>query len=234
MKKKSLILSFLCIAVFGILSFFGGFAVGGAGNEKEKAYAVGEDIVFENVATVSANANSRVLYYDDTKVAVIVSGSGTTAVFVVTPLTGTVLKIVRWGTGTTISTSGTEITINDSNKNSLTITQETLGADGNYYLYVEVQTPTAAGDITKKAYETVKDIVGTIMPIILSAVVLAGVVYSVVLGVNYAKAEDTEKREDAKKRLMGAIVGFGITIVLVTVLWILSGQDAIWESLFNS
>ena len=43
----------------------------------------------------------------------------------------------------------------------------------------------------------------------------AGTIYAVVLGVNMARADSTEKREVAKKRLINVIIGIAITIALI-------------------
>ena len=43
----------------------------------------------------------------------------------------------------------------------------------------------------------------------------AGTIYAVVLGVNMARADSTEKREEAKKRLINVIIGIAITIALI-------------------
>lgn len=50
---------------------------------------------------------------------------------------------------------------------------------------------------------------------ILIIVGAAGMIYGVVLGVNMARADSTEKREEAKKRLINVIVGLAIIIALI-------------------
>ena len=50
---------------------------------------------------------------------------------------------------------------------------------------------------------------------ILAIVGAAGAIYAIVLGVNLAKAEDTSKREEAKKRLIYVLIAVAITIALV-------------------
>lgn len=79
----------------------------------------------------------------------------------------------------------------------------------------------------------IMSIMGIVMPIVFSIVTVLGVAYSVVLGINYAKAEDSEKREEAKKRLTGAVIGFGIAIVLSALIWGLSQVEGIWTGLFG-
>lgn len=56
---------------------------------------------------------------------------------------------------------------------------------------------------------------GPILYAILAVVGAAGVIYSVVLGVNLAKAEDQSKRDEAKKRLITTIIAVAVTVVLI-------------------
>lgn len=50
---------------------------------------------------------------------------------------------------------------------------------------------------------------------ILAVVGAAGVIYSIVLGVNLAKAEDQSKRDEAKKRLITTVIAVAVTVVLI-------------------
>ncbi|MDD2445906.1 MAG: hypothetical protein PHX09_03755 [Clostridia bacterium] len=50
---------------------------------------------------------------------------------------------------------------------------------------------------------------------ILIVVGAAGMLYAVIIGVNMARADSTEKREEAKKRLINVIVGLAIIIALI-------------------
>ena len=43
----------------------------------------------------------------------------------------------------------------------------------------------------------------------------AGIIYAVILGVNMARADSTEKREEAKKRLINVIIGLAVMIGLI-------------------
>ncbi len=44
---------------------------------------------------------------------------------------------------------------------------------------------------------------------------LAGVIYSIYLGVQLARADDQSKRDDAKKHLVTVIIAIAVTLVLV-------------------
>ncbi len=55
----------------------------------------------------------------------------------------------------------------------------------------------------------------TILVPILAIVAAAGIIWAIVLGVNMARADSTDKREEAKKRLIGLVVGIVILVVLI-------------------
>jgi heme/copper-type cytochrome/quinol oxidase subunit 2 len=57
--------------------------------------------------------------------------------------------------------------------------------------------------------------INTILVPIMAIVAAAGTIWAIVLGVQMARADSTEKREEAKKRLIGLIVGIIIMIVLI-------------------
>ena len=86
--------------------------------------------------------------------------------------------------------------------------------------------------ITSEVTTTVTNVLKIILPFIFTVITLVGVVYCIILGVNYAKAEKTEDREEAKKRLVGAIVGFGIAIVASAIMWLLAGLN-VFDGLFS-
>lgn len=53
---------------------------------------------------------------------------------------------------------------------------------------------------------------------ILILVATAGLIYAVVLGVNLARADSSDKQQEAKKRLVYAIVGLVVIVVLIILL----------------
>ena len=63
--------------------------------------------------------------------------------------------------------------------------------------------------------EDVYDTLPTILYAILAVVGGAGVVYSVILGVNLAKSETDDKRKTAATRLKNTIIGIAVLLVLV-------------------
>lgn len=68
----------------------------------------------------------------------------------------------------------------------------------------------------------------TILWIILAAVGSAGVVYSVILGINLAKSDSEDKRKTASTRLKNTIIGVSVLIVLVLVINILIPYILLW------
>ncbi|MDD3231973.1 MAG: pilin [Clostridia bacterium] len=62
---------------------------------------------------------------------------------------------------------------------------------------------------------TVVDAIYQVLWPILIVVGAAGMIYAVIIGVNMARADSTEKREEAKKRLVNVIVGLAIIIALI-------------------
>ena len=87
--------------------------------------------------------------------------------------------------------------------------------------------------VAQTAFDRFKAIVNVVLPIILGVVLLVGVVYAVILGVNYSKAEDADKRKVAKERLVGAIVGFLVALVIIAVIYAVLGSNLL-SSVFNN
>ncbi len=64
----------------------------------------------------------------------------------------------------------------------------------------------------------VKDIVNAVDTLLYPLLIVVGafgMIYAVVIGVNMARADSTEKREEAKKRLINVVVGLAIIIALI-------------------
>ena len=76
--------------------------------------------------------------------------------------------------------------------------------------------------------------VGNIINPILILVATAGIIYAVVVGVKFARAEDKGQRDEAKQKLITVIIGIVVTGVLIALFYWL--QDALSEggALYNS
>ncbi len=76
----------------------------------------------------------------------------------------------------------------------------------------------AQADYLDSKYGWVETIYSTIMTVlvpILAIVAAAGVIWAIVLGVQMARADSTEKREESKKRMISLVVGIVILVVLI-------------------
>lgn len=63
--------------------------------------------------------------------------------------------------------------------------------------------------------DTLMSTINKVLIPILGIVGGAGIIWAVVLGVNMARADSQEKREEAKKRLISLVVGIVILVVLI-------------------
>lgn len=72
--------------------------------------------------------------------------------------------------------------------------------------------------VYNKVFEPIIKILDAMLWPILILVGTAGSIYAIVLGVNFSKAESADKREEAKKRMINAIIGLVITIILLILL----------------
>lgn len=66
----------------------------------------------------------------------------------------------------------------------------------------------------------IADFIDSLIVPIMILVGTAGLIYSIVLGVNLARADGAEKVKEAKQRLVNAIVGLVSIIVLMLLLWL--------------
>ena len=73
--------------------------------------------------------------------------------------------------------------------------------------------------------------VQTILVPVLAIVAAAGIVWAIVLGVQMARADSTDKREECKKRLIGLIVG--IVVLVVVMLFFLVLFPTIMKSMLH-
>lgn len=81
--------------------------------------------------------------------------------------------------------------------------------------------------------EAVHNFVG---PVLIVAAA-AGIIYSVVVGVKFVKADNKEQREEAKKKLISVIIGIVVTIILVGLFywleWAIINEKINFSSLIN-
>lgn len=78
-----------------------------------------------------------------------------------------------------------------------------------------------AADPTGQGAQKIIDLINSIFPWALGIVIAAGSIFSIILGVKFAKAEEPQDREKAKQHLKNAIIGFVLIFVLIMLLRVL-------------
>ncbi len=93
----------------------------------------------------------------------------------------------------------------------------------------ETKTDTSAseGAIIDSAKQ-IKNILQTIINVILGLATLAVVIYAIVLAVQFLRADSAEKREEAKKRLIYAIIGLVAAVVVIVVVNFVASNILDW------
>ena len=98
--------------------------------------------------------------------------------------------------------------------------------------YAMATTLRDAGDASiddwDKLAQAFRGIMQTIIGPVLTVIGVAGVVYAIILGINYAKAEDADGRKKVQGRLIGAVVGAVIIVAGATLCFALD-----WAGIFN-
>ena len=67
----------------------------------------------------------------------------------------------------------------------------------------------------------VTTVISLINPILI-VVAVAGILYSIVVGVKFVKADSKEDRENAKSKLISVIIGIIVTCVLIALFYFLA------------
>lgn len=74
-------------------------------------------------------------------------------------------------------------------------------------------------------YKTIQPVVNIIDQLLLPIIIVlgtAGSIYGIMLGVQYARAESSDKRDEAKKRMIHAIIGIVVTLVILILMKLLT------------
>lgn len=95
----------------------------------------------------------------------------------------------------------------------------------NFLLDNATATGTTLSDVASLFRSLMSNIIGPVLAII----GVAAVIYAVVLGVNYAKAEDAEARKKVQGRLIGALIGAVIIVAGATLCFALD-----WQKIFEN
>ncbi len=72
----------------------------------------------------------------------------------------------------------------------------------------------------KSIAQPIIDISKAVVPVLIAVVVAIGAIYCILLGVRYARADDQQEHDKAKKALKNAIIGFVLIFVLLVMLYV--------------
>ena len=84
----------------------------------------------------------------------------------------------------------------------------------------------------QEGYAQFKNVVLTVLPIVISVVLLLGMFFGISMGIKFAKAEDTEARDKAKGQLINLAIGIGVTAVILLIAYVLL-QAKVFDGLFQ-
>ncbi len=72
------------------------------------------------------------------------------------------------------------------------------------------------------------EVLGVVVPVLLTVVGAVGAIWVIFLGVKYAKAEEPQEHEKARNNLKNAIIGFVLIFVLLVALQLALGIFTNW------
>ncbi|MBR1847408.1 MAG: hypothetical protein IJ787_06815 [Bacilli bacterium] len=72
------------------------------------------------------------------------------------------------------------------------------------------------------------EVLGVVVPVLLTVVGAVGAIWVIFLGVKYAKAEEPQEHEKARNSLKNAIIGFVLIFVLLVALQLALGIFTNW------
>ena len=77
------------------------------------------------------------------------------------------------------------------------------------------------------------EVLGVVVPVLLSVVGALGAIWVIFLGVKYAKAEEPQEHEKARNNLKNAIIGFVLIFVLLVALQIALNVFTRWYKTYE-
>ena len=77
------------------------------------------------------------------------------------------------------------------------------------------------------------EVLGIVVPVLLSVVGALGAIWVIFLGVKYAKAEEPQEHEKARNNLKNAIIGFVLIFVLLVALQIALNIFTNWYKTYD-
>ena len=76
-------------------------------------------------------------------------------------------------------------------------------------------------------------VLSVVTPVLLAVVGAIGVIFVIILGVKYARADDPQEHEKAKKGLRNAIIGFVLIFVLLIALQVAVSVFTNWYKTYE-
>lgn len=116
------------------------------------------------------------------------------------------------------------------------IAQTVMGFVGGFNMLGGPEGAAGVNTFYESVFEPVIKILDAMLVPILILIGTAGSIYAIVLGVNFSKAESADKREEAKKRMINAIIGLVVTILLLILLKLFTANAdtiAAWINSFS-
>jgi len=95
----------------------------------------------------------------------------------------------------------------------------------NIYNFVSILATGTQGD---NSLDPIYDFISTVGPYAIGIVLVLGILYGVILGVRFAKAEDSKERGALQKALINGIIGFVAILVLLIILYAIREPLATW------
>ncbi len=91
------------------------------------------------------------------------------------------------------------------------------------FLAEDAESTGTTGDVTtqdwyKSIFEPIIEVLNMMIVPLLILVGTAGSIYAIILGVKYSRAESSDAREEAKKRLINAVIGIIAMLALMALL----------------
>lgn len=93
----------------------------------------------------------------------------------------------------------------------MAITQETGGQNNG------------GGGDGNNAIDPVYNALSTFGPALIGLLAAVMALYAAILGFSYSKAETADERDSAKKKLINGLIGFGVILILIVLLYALRG-----------
>lgn len=81
-------------------------------------------------------------------------------------------------------------------------------------------------------YEAFKNVIVTVLPIVISVLLLIGMFFGISLGIKFAKAEDGDARDKAKGQLINLAIGVGVAAIILLVCYTLI-STGVFDGLFS-